>query len=91
MVWRPKLKNAKWEVYTTTSDGAAYIYAVKGLVGFLETGLWVVYPPSFFEKLLGITFDQKLSKAYMKAEKFVNKLNKKEDDLKQALEGLKEK
>jgi len=81
----------RWELATTIVDDQVHIYAIKGLQIYLYEGHWYVSSPNIFERLLGITLDDKMKRAYGKAEKYTNKLNTKEDDLKQALEGLKEK
>ncbi len=68
----------KWIVHTDKERDSICIYLIKGLIAFIDCNRWYVHVPNFFERLLGITFQQKLNKVYNKAQKIADKLNEKE-------------
>ena len=64
----------KWELEVKPSMRDIVIRAKKGYIG-LRPG-WIVSPPNIIERLLGITFEQKVEKTKAKAQKRIDKLNK---------------
>lgn len=58
-------------------DDCVQVYAHKGLLTYMGGyGYWYVYPPNWIERLLGITYRQKIEKATRACQDFCDRHNR---------------
>ena len=74
----------RWEVSTERVFGCIKVEAHRGMIIYRDSwggmpGAKYVYPPNFIERLLGITFEEKVAKAQEWCKKFCERENSKED------------
>lgn len=95
MTWEEafrRCKDKRWECSKERVSDCIKIEAHCGMMVYRDTwggspGAKYVYPPNIIERLLGITWEEKIKKAELWCQRFCDKENQKEDLARRVLEG----
>ena len=75
---REYARNLRWEVGVYEFDGGIKVEAHKGIMSYsLGEGAKFVHPPDWFERRLGITYEDKINKAVRWCKQFCERENAK--------------
>ena len=95
-LWRQaqiRVDAQRWEVSTARLSECIKVEAHRGLIIYRDSwggspGAKYVYPPNLVERMLGITFEEKITKAKEWCQRFCDRENKKEDITRAVMKGV---